>query len=134
MGNVFDQRQQSHPRGHTRFACVSTPAGPVFVPIEDESQESQGIKEETRRSIRRKIVDPCGWEALEFVEEHQVVYARPPETAPRREDDPVRSALAGFVSFIVVAVTFTAAGGGDQSFAWAPVYWIAFFLLWSWLA
>ena len=134
MGDVFDQRRQAPEGSRVRAMRVSTPSGPIFVPIEDELHAPQGVTEETRRTIRRKILDPCGREGLEFVEEHHIVYAPPQPTAVRREDDAVRHALAAFASFIIVAVTFTAAGGGDQSFAWAPVYWIAFFLLWAWLA
>jgi hypothetical protein len=122
MGELHTHHERPSPLITRGFTSLGPSAG---------IQQSRPITHATWRTTQRKIWCADGREGIEFVEEHHLVYGRPD---PRNHHDTVRSALAAVVSFIGVAIVFTAAGGGEQSFAWAPVYWLAFLGLWASLA
>lgn len=129
-----ESNQWHHPlRTTSTHACGSDRSTNILLPPRAKATyPPQAVQQETRRVVRRKVVVPCGREGVEFVDEHQVVYAAPTSVPPAA--DPVRSTLAGFFSFIATALVFSAAGGGEQSFIMAPVYLFGFLLLWAWLA
>ncbi|MBB4635639.1 hypothetical protein [Longimicrobium terrae] len=133
MADRFDRQQHPLSAAPTCCGCTAAAAGLTYVSGSAGEQGAQTIQEETRRRVRRKIMDPCGREGIELIEEHHLVYVQPSAPSPR-EPDAVRSGLAAIVAFILIALAFTAAGGNQQSFALAPVYLGGFLLLWSWLA
>lgn len=120
-------------RSQTPGEAISPIPAAIHVGRAGDPAEPPAVKRERWKLIQRRVWAVDGREGLELIEEREVVYA-PAQGGRPSATDPVRIALAGTVAFIIVALTFTAAGGSDQSFALAPFYWGFFCFLWWLLA
>jgi hypothetical protein len=133
VSEIYHERQQPLLGPRTPVQRFYTPEGPVYVPVASELQACQPIRRETMRVIRRTVQTADGRTGIEVTEEHDVIYG-PPRAHASREHDAIRTGLAGVVAFLIVCLGFSMLGGGDQSPALIPLYWVAFVALWWALA